>query len=464
MMPTVKDVAARWRPAWRPTGDRADRLVVLAAAMVAFKFSNSQVLSQRVPGRAALLANLVLEYIAFVAFCALIVVALRRPLPRLVARLRPHRLLAMSPLFSILALLLVVATLAPPIARGTELVDDANAMAVCGARAIAAGADPYQVAEVSCLTSFHLPLTLATPLKVGPLASVPVYPTPEQIATAASRPGRGGLHQFSPLGKPPLTPVVMVPVAHLPTWARTAWTLLPVLVLLLALGVAAGPLWPAVGALFLLTLFLNGSAVNFAANGNGESFAYVLMALSVLWIRRPAISAVLLALAVGSNQLAWFFVPAYILLAADLGFWRRRVAAGVITLLVTVGPWLIRYPDALPTILGNLRAHTFPLGSGPITLVLAGFVSPPSRTLLLGLTAAAMVAIWLWAALSPRYRIAASVLVLAGFWLSWRSLDEYLAQIPLLALVAVLALYGRHAPPGRAEPIVPGGRTSDAGR
>jgi len=30
--------------------------------------------------------------------------------------------------------------------------------------------------------------------------------------------------------------------------------------------------------------------------------------------------------------------------------------------------------------------------------------------------------------------------LLAAFWLSWRSLDEYMAQIPLLGLAAVLAL------------------------
>jgi hypothetical protein len=123
----------------------------------------------------------------------------------------------------------------------------------------------------------------------------------------------------------------------------------------------------------------------------------------------------------------------------------RRLATGAATLLIAVVPWLIRYPDALGTIFGNLRAHTFPLGSGPITLVLAGYIPAPSRTLLLGLTGLAMLAIWAWGALAQQYRVAASVLILAGFWLSWRSLDEYLAQIPLLALVALFSVVGREA-------------------
>ena len=77
--------------------------------------------------------------------------------------------------------------------------------------------------------------------------------------------------------------------------------------------------------------------------------------------------------------------------------------------------------------------------------MLAGYIPAPSRTLLLGLTALAMVAIWAWGALAREYRVAASVLILAGFWLSWRSLDEYLAQIPLLALVALFSVLGREA-------------------
>jgi uncharacterized membrane protein len=167
------------------------------------------------------------------------------------------------------------------------------------------------------------------------------------------------------------------------------------------------------------------------------------------------VSAVCLALAVGSNQLAWFFAPGYLLLAVEEGQVGRRLVAGAATLVVAVIPWLFRYPDALGTIVGNLRAHTFPLGSGPITLVLGGFVPAPSRTLLLALTAMVMVGIWTWGALAREYRVAASVLLLAGFWLSWRSLDEYLAQIPLLALVALFAVLGSRAGSGASAPPLP---------
>jgi hypothetical protein len=296
------------------------------------------------------------------------------------------------------------------------------------------------VAEIPCLDSFHLSPTLATPLQVGPLASVKVYPTTAQILAAAHSRGHGGQVLFSPLSKPPLTPAVMVPVAHAPVWVRAAWTLLPVLLLLLVFAFAAGPLWPAATGIALLTFFLNGSALNFAANGNAESFAYCLMALAVLWVRRPWVSAVCLGLAVASNQLAWPFVLAYGLFCLDLGGWAKRAGGFVVALLVCLLPWLLVYPDAARTVLGTLTAPTFPLGSGLVELGLGHFIALTSRSVLLDASGLAIILIGLWGVWSRTWRVSAAVLVLASLWLSWRSLDEYLAQIPLLALAALLVM------------------------
>ncbi len=451
-MSSWRAALARMRPQWRPSGDLGDRLALLLAAMVAFKFSNWLWLSARVSGKPALLANLIIQYLAFAVFCFLVALALRRPLPRAVSRLRLHRVLWFSPAVAALVLVVVGIVIARPIAQNRLLLDDANVMAVCGARAVLAGHDPYQVAEIPCLARFNLPATLATPFHQGPFARVKVYPTPAQILAVADAPGHGGTTLFSPLGKPPLAALFMVPVAHAPAWQRAAWALLPILVLLLALALAAGPLWPAVTAMVLLTLYLNGSALNFAANGNGEAFAYTLMALSLVWIRRPWLSAVCLGLAIGSNQLAWFFLPGYVLVAVELGGWAKRAAGVGLTLLVAVVPWLLVYPDALARIYDSLRASTFPLGSGPIELVLGGFVAPPPRVLALVAAGLAIALIWLWGARFPVWRISAGVLVLAAFWISWRSLDEYLAQIPLLALAAAVVLFrGRGARPAESD-------------
>lgn len=462
-------ILGRWRgwtrEQWERPGAGSNRLVLLFLALIALKFANWSWLSDRIPGHLAFLANWVIQAVAFAVFIALVAVSCRVDLPAWVRRRRPGRLVALSPAFLAVLLVLVSVSVARALVSNRLLIDDANAMAVCGARAITNGHDPYQVAELRCLRSLDLSPTLATPLRLGSLAKVQGYPTPAEIdAAIRSADARGGTDSiFSGLGKPPLDPAVMIPVARAPAVARALWTLLAVAIFLGFLAVAAGSLWPAALALFLATYYIPGSALNFASFGNAESIAYLLMALSLLWIRRPILSGVCLGLAIGSNELAFFFLPAYLLICYRLTGRVPRLISVVLTLLIGVVPWLIRYPDAVAAIWHNLSAPTFPLGYGPIELVLAGILKPPPSDLMLGLTALSMVLILLWGWRRPEWRIAAGVLLLSGFWLSWRSLDEYMAQIPLLALAAVLALLTTRAQQGTGPDEATLGRDIPAG-
>jgi hypothetical protein len=447
----------RWRgwalDHWHRPQIGADRLVLLFLALFALRFANWDWLSARIPGRPAFIANWIVQSLAFGIFVALVAISCRADLPGWVRRRHPGRLVAIAPAVLAVLLVLVSVSVARSLLSDRLLIDDANAMAVCGAQAISTGHDPYQVAELSCLRRLGLSPTLATPLRVASLAKVQGYPTPSQIEAAIrSANAHGGTNAiFSGLSKPPLDPAVMIPVARAPAVARALWTLVAVAIFLGVLAVAAGSLWPAALAVFLATFYIPGSALNFASFGNAESVAYLLMALSVLWIRRPILSGVCLGLAIGSNELALFFLPAYLLICYRLTGRGPRLLSAVLTLVIGVVPWLIRYPDAVSTIWHNLSAPTFPLGYGPIELVLAGILKPPPSDLMLGLTALAMLLILLWGWRRPEWRIAAGVLLLSAFWLSWRSLDEYMAQIPLLALAAILALLARRGQEGEVQ-------------
>jgi hypothetical protein len=432
----------------------ADRLVLLFVALIALKFANWGWLIARVPGRVAFLANVAIQFLAFGIFVVLIALSCRGRLPGWLRRLRLGRFMVVMPVLLVLLFGLVSASVARSLVTDDLRIDDANAMAVCGAQAISVGHDPYLVSELSCLRRLGLSPVLATPLRVGPLAKVDGYPSPAQIDSAVRvARAKGGTDSIFPgLGKPPLDALTMLPVARAPAQVRALWTLLAVVVFAGLLAVAAGWLWPAVLAVFLATYYIPGSALNFASFGNAESVAYLLMALSVLWIKRPIVSGVCLGLALGSNELALFFLPAYLLICFPLAGPRRRLLGVGLALLIGVVPWLVRYPDALGVIFHSLSAPSFPLGYGPVVLVLGGVMKPPPSFLMMGLAAAAMVLIWVWGWRRPGWRVAASVLLLSAFWLSWRSLDEYMAQIPLLALVAIVGLL---APSGPAEQVAP---------
>ncbi|MGC1183966.1 MAG: glycosyltransferase 87 family protein [Candidatus Dormiibacterota bacterium] len=438
----------------------ADRFMLIGLALVALKFANFRWLSPLIPGRSGVYASDALEFLCFLAFVLLTALSCRSALPTWIQHLRLGRVLVLAPVALLVVGGFVVANIVGSLPGDSQRVDDANAMAVCGAQAIAAGHDPYQVKEFPCLRQMDLSSSLATPLRVGSLAHVRIYPTPAQIQaavrTANSQGGTGAV--FSGLAKPPLDPLVMVPVASQSSQIRSLWTLLAAAVFAVLLGIAAGPLWAAALAAFLATYYIPGSALNFASFGNAESVAYLLIALSVLWIRRPILSAVCLGLAIGSNELALFFLPAYLLLSLSLGDWRRRVGALGATLVVAVVPLLIAYPNALGTIWRYLSAPTFPLGYGPVVLILQYLIKPLSSVVFLAATATAMALTLLWGWVRPSWRISAGVLMLAGFWLSWRSLDEYTAQVPLLALAAILALLAARnlgQPEERDHPRVP---------
>ncbi|HVB13596.1 MAG TPA: hypothetical protein VNH38_02420 [Candidatus Dormibacteraeota bacterium] len=442
----------------------ADRFVLVALALVALKLANSEWLSSRIPGEDAVLANDALQFLCFLVFVGLIALSCRARLPDWIRRRRPGRALVLAPVVLVVLLGLVSASIVRSLATDSLQIDDANAMAICGAQAISAGRDPYHVKEISCLRHMGLSTTLATPLRKGPLAKIDGYPTPAQIEAAIRTASRQGGTQtlFSGLAKLPLDSAVMLPVAHSPAQVRALWTLSAVAVFAVLLGLAAGPLWVAALAGFVATYYIPGSALNFASFGNAEAVAYLLMALSVLWIRRPLLSGICLGLAIGSNELALFFLPAYLLLSLRMDGRPRRLLALVLTVVVGVVPWVLRYPDAIPTIWHNLAAPTFPLGYGPVILVLQGVIKPPPSDLLLGLAGGAMVLLLIWGWRRPAWRISAAVIMLSGFWLSWRSLDEYMAQIPLLAVVAVLALLttGELEADGGA-PASPGGRAAE---
>jgi hypothetical protein len=180
-------------------------LVLLFVALVALKFANWAWLSDRIPGNPAFIANWVIQAVAFAVFLALVAVSCRAELPEWVRRRRPGRLVALAPAVLAVLLVSVSVSVAGAILGNRLLIDDANAMAVCGARAISIGHDPYRVAELSCLRRLDLSPTLATPLRVGSLAKVQGYPTPTEIEAAIrSADAKGGTDSiFSGLGKPP---------------------------------------------------------------------------------------------------------------------------------------------------------------------------------------------------------------------------------------------------------------------
>ena len=323
--------------------------------------------------------------------------------------------------------------------------NDANLVTACAAQSVLAHRDPYSQSILACAQELHAPLTIESPIARGPLSHFRYWP-PFQVQVAAAEAGLRH-HQrsaaFPGIAYPPLATLWMVPVSALPRWSSVVWTLgLFCAWVLLLCSCARRTMWPLVLTVVLLQSGA-GTALHGALFGDGEIISYIMMGLAALWLERPIVSSVALALAVGSNQLAWAMVPAMALVSIRMFHdWRLRLPVFVGASLVLVGPWLIIDPGAIRAISGIFGQPTFPAGQGLVALVtnrtLPLLPSVAFETVTLAVIAATLAIGWA----QPRLVLVCLPLSCAAFWFNWHSDPNYLSQMLLLATALVVGLWG----------------------
>lgn len=324
-----------------------------------------------------------------------------------------------------------------------------------------AHSDPYSQSILECAKDLKAPLTIESPVARGELARFrygPPLSVQVRVAASAARHNYRSV-SFPGLTYPPLGTLWMVPVIYLPRWAWVTWTLAFVLAwVLLLCAHTESALWGIV-VTAALTQCGAGTALHGALFGDGEIIAYILMGTAMLWLKRPVLGSIALALAVGSNQLAWVLVPAVAVVSARLyGDVRPRITAFVATLALAVGPLLLADPAAVSTMVGYFSEPTFPAGVGLIALVTVHALPFVPRLafefVTLGTIGVAVVVGWIW----PRRALLGLPLSCAAFWFNWHSDPNYLSQAVLVATGVVVGVWGKDA-----VPLRPRGRRLRAG-
>jgi hypothetical protein len=146
----------------------------------------------------------------------------------------------------------------------------------------------------------------------------------------------------------------------------------------------------------------------------------------------PWVSPLAMGVAVGTKQLAWFFLPFYFLLVArELGWREAARRAGIIAGIFALinAAFILRSPEGyLSSITGPQVDPMFPLGIGIIALFVSNGLPIIPKVVFtvmeLGAWAGGMIG-WV------RTRFLATA--------AWRSLVNYFYLVPLLALAIVLA-------------------------
>jgi hypothetical protein len=186
----------------------------------------------------------------------------------------------------------------------------------------------------------------------------------------------------------------------------------------------------------------------------------LLMFVAWRWSARSILSAAALGLAIASKQLAWFFVPYYVIYIwqrYDLRAALTRLGAAALIFLAVNAPFVLSAPRAwLTGILTPQVAPMFPSGTGLIRLSLVGILPLAPQAVYAALEAAALIAslVWYWRRGKESPEMAFVLAVLPLFF-AWRSLTTYFYYIGLPAVALFLARrYGEQmSSAARLQPV-----------
>lgn len=331
------------------------------------------------------------------------------------------------------------------VVRPPTYENDGTTLDHYAAMQLLSGHDPYVTTNlVRAIDDLHQDPIFTTPLHAGAFASYPwtVYPKDAALRAAfAQEPSSDPnlIQSFeSHLSYPALAVLPLVPLV----WAGLPSVVPFFLLCLLILGgllVATAP--PALRPWVILFLLADAPLLDATVTGDLDVLYILLLFVAWRWLRRPMVSGLALGLACAAKQLAWFFLPYYIILT-----WRtlglraalQRLALAGAVFVVTNAPFVLANPHAwLTGVLAPEVDPMFPLGSGLVRLALAGVLPlfPPIVYTVLEVLAFLGGIAWYarsgWRTL-PEF---AWLLAVAPLFFAWRSLATYFYFVGLPALV-----------------------------
>ena len=217
--------------------------------------------------------------------------------------------------------------------------------------------------------------------------------------------------------------------------------------LLLALPALAYVAWrikPGLRIYFILSVLLSIEVWNAVGGGDTSLLYFPFLLLSWILIRRNLwVSAICMGVAIATKQVAWFFLPFYLILILRTVGFKKALAALVIAAGVFATfnmPFVFMDPGAwLASVAAPVRDAMFPEGVGIITLVSSGLVHVTSPAIFSALEGTVLVAALLWYYRNcRRYPHTALVLALMPLFFAWRSMWNYFYYVDIVLLAIIL--------------------------
>ncbi|SRR6266571_75696 len=332
----------------------------------------------------------------------------------------------------------VVMSFLPP-----QFSNDGTSLDTNAAINLLQGRNPYSDSNlIELARRFSIQANWTTPLRRGQFANRLDYPTMAEFQSVLDTDLKAGdLPEFeSKVSYPALSFLSLVPLVLFHNYNVLPLYLLSYLLLIfIAWKVARPEIRPWV----LLLAMANAPMWTSVAGGNLDIFYILLMVLAFLLRDRSWVSALFFGLALATKQIAWFFIPFYVIMVWQHYGWKqliqRLAVAGCIALAFNL-PFILWNPQAwLAGVLAPVADPMFPLGVGLINLSATHLLPYFPAWVYTTLEAIAMLAalIWYWR-LSKTRPEAAFLLAVVPLFFAWRSLPSYFycSAFPLFVLMA----------------------------
>lgn len=322
-----------------------------------------------------------------------------------------------------------------------QYTNDGTSLDTNAAWLLLQGHNPYTDSNILQLVRrFPIQPNWTTPLRQGQLADRLNYPTASELRSVLDTDLKTGIApEFeSKVSYPSLSFLSLVPYVWLNIYNVMSLYLFSYLALV-AIGWKLAR--PEMRPWVLLLALANVSMWTSVVGGNLDIFYILLIVLA--WLVRDSRwwSAIFLGLALATKQIAWFFVPFYIIMVIRehgiKDIVSRLSIAGVIALAFNL-PFILWSPQAwLAGVLAPVSDPMFPMGVGLISLSstpLMPFLPSSVYTILEGIAMLGCL-VWYWH-ICKRHPEAAMLLAVLPLFLAWRSLPSYFysAALPLFLL------------------------------
>jgi hypothetical protein len=324
--------------------------------------------------------------------------------------------------------------------------NDATALCHQATNNLLEGENPYAEANVvSAMIEFDGSIDKLTPLREGSFADVFPYPNTAQLEElweeAIETPEVIPVELESKLSYPAGS--FLLPAPFLLMGIND----LRIVLLILIIPALAYIVWRSPRKLRLLlvgALLISLELWNALAAGETGFFYFPFLLLAWVLPRKNLwLSALFMGLAVAIKQVAWFFVPFYLILIFRTEDLKSLVKSAAIiggVFLVTNAPFIAMNAELwLTSILAPATDNLFPLGVGITSLVTGGFWSIQSPLVFTILEVCLFVLAVIWYFFNcRRYPYTGPILAVLPLFFAWRSLWAYFFYVDIIVLAAIL--------------------------